>query len=99
MSDRPSVRDRALYEPGADRRAAGRRRRLGAAVRAGALRLRPRSIRGRMALLVTFIAVLLLAPAGVIGAMLARQAMTRAIWLEARQQAMLTAVRVRDGGT
>ncbi|MBC6471126.1 hypothetical protein HKK74_37395, partial [Actinomadura alba] len=50
-----------------------------------------------MTLWVMVIAVLLLAPAGVIGAMLARQALTNAIWLDARQQAVLTAAGVRAG--
>jgi signal transduction histidine kinase len=49
-----------------------------------------------MVLFVTAMAVLLLAPAGVIGSMVARQAFTKTIWLEAREQAVLTAAEVRD---
>jgi signal transduction histidine kinase len=62
-----------------------------------AIRMRPQAIRGRMALLVTVLAVLVLTPAGLLATMLARQEVTKAIWLEARQQAVLTAAAVRDG--
>jgi signal transduction histidine kinase len=66
-------------------------------MRMHALRIRPRSIRGRTALLATVMAVLLLAPTGLIAALMARQALTKAIWLEANQQAVLTAAAVREG--
>src|SRR4051812_6324454 len=62
-----------------------------------AIRIRPQAIRGRMALLATVLAVLILTPAGVLATMLARQEVTKAIWLEARQQAVITAAAVRDG--
>ncbi|MBC6461084.1 sensor histidine kinase [Actinomadura sp. HBU206391] len=98
MGDLQSVRKRPSAQPGADRPAVGLRCGLGAVMnRAGAVRWRPRSIRGRMVLLVTVMAVLLLAPAGVIAAMVARQELTKSIWLEARQQAVLTAASVRNG--
>ncbi|MBP2707841.1 HAMP domain-containing histidine kinase [Microbispora sp. RL4-1S] len=59
--------------------------------------VRPRSIRGRITALVTLVAVLLLLPMGLAEAELGHQALTDAIWLEDRQQAVLTAAAFRVG--
>ncbi|MBC6460119.1 hypothetical protein, partial [Actinomadura sp. HBU206391] len=97
MASTRRPRSRPPPDPRLGRPAAGLLGHLAAVVKGGVDRLRPRSIRGRMALLATVMAVLLLAPAGLIAAILARQALTKAIWLEAREQAVLTAASVRDG--
>ncbi|MEO3807737.1 HAMP domain-containing sensor histidine kinase [Sphaerisporangium sp. B11E5] len=55
------------------------------------LRWRPRSIRGRVTLLVSLLAILLLVPSGILAGIIARQSVTNAVWLDARQQASLTA--------
>ncbi|MBX6386137.1 MAG: HAMP domain-containing histidine kinase [Microbispora sp.] len=60
-------------------------------------RFRPQSIRGRVTVLVTGLAILLLIPAGILGAALARQAFSAAVWLNARQEASLTAAAWRMG--
>ncbi|GAA1296623.1 hypothetical protein Psi02_13060 [Planotetraspora silvatica] len=57
----------------------------------------PRTIRGRVTLLVTVVAAFLLVPAAVAGAVVARQAFARAAWLDARSQATLTAAEIRAG--
>jgi signal transduction histidine kinase len=57
----------------------------------------PRTIRGRVTLLVTVFATFLLVPAAVVGAVVARQAFARAAWLDARSQATLTAAEIRAG--
>ncbi|MGI5154522.1 HAMP domain-containing sensor histidine kinase [Microbispora sp. CA-102843] len=60
-------------------------------------RLRPHSIRGRITILVTALATLLLIPTGIVGSVLARQAFSTAVWLDARQEAALTAAGWRTG--
>ncbi|MBC6462581.1 hypothetical protein HKK72_32695, partial [Actinomadura sp. HBU206391] len=61
------------------------------------MRLRPRSIRSRVTVMVTLLAVLLLVPAGVVGSMVARHAIAGSEWREVRRQADLTAADVRAG--
>ncbi|MFC6084547.1 sensor histidine kinase [Sphaerisporangium aureirubrum] len=61
------------------------------------LRWRPRSIRGRVTLLVSLLAILLLVPSGLLAGMVARQSVANAVWLDARQQASLTAAADRLG--
>ncbi|GAA4558919.1 sensor histidine kinase [Planotetraspora kaengkrachanensis] len=58
---------------------------------------RPRTIRGRVTLLVTVLAAVLLVPAALVGATVARQAFARAAWLDARSQATLVAAEIRAG--
>ena len=58
-------------------------------------RFRPQSIRGRVTVLVTVIAILLLVPAAVAGSMVATAAISDAIWQHTRRQAALTAAEVR----
>ncbi|GAA4577627.1 hypothetical protein GCM10023193_81570 [Planotetraspora kaengkrachanensis] len=53
--------------------------------------LRPQSIRGRLTVLVTLLAILLLLPTGAAEGAVGRQALGDALWLEAREQANLTA--------
>ncbi len=60
-------------------------------------RFRPHSIRGRITVLVTALATLLLIPTGILGSVLARQAFATAVWLDARQEAALTAAAWRAG--
>ncbi|MEV4296892.1 sensor histidine kinase [Microbispora rosea] len=60
-------------------------------------RFRPDSIRGRITVLVTALATLLLIPTGILGSILARQAFSTAVWLDARQEAALTAAAWRTG--
>jgi signal transduction histidine kinase len=60
-------------------------------------RLRPRSIRGRITVLVTLLAVLLLAPTGLLIGSLARQTFKDTSWLDARHQSFTTAEAVRTG--
>ncbi|MEV4455332.1 HAMP domain-containing sensor histidine kinase [Microbispora sp. NPDC049633] len=60
-------------------------------------RFRPHSIRGRITVLVTALATLLLIPTGFLGSVLARQAFATAVWLDARQEAALTAAAWRSG--
>ncbi|TQS24128.1 hypothetical protein [Microbispora sp. KK1-11] len=60
-------------------------------------RFRPHSIRGRITVLITALATLLLIPTGILGSMLARQAFSTAVWLDARQEAALTAAAWRAG--
>lgn len=60
-------------------------------------RLRPQSIRGRITVLVTAFATMLLIPTGILGGLLARQAFATAVWLDARQEAALTAAAWRAG--
>jgi signal transduction histidine kinase len=62
-------------------------------------RARPRSIRGRITALVTLLALVLLIPTAAAEGAVGRQAIADAIWLEARQQADLTAAAVRAGAT
>ncbi|WP_432926301.1 sensor histidine kinase [Microbispora sp. CA-135349] len=59
--------------------------------------MRPHSIRGRITVLVTALATLLLIPTGILGSILARQAFSTAVWLDARQEAALTAAAWRTG--
>jgi signal transduction histidine kinase len=61
------------------------------------LRLRPRSIRGRVTALVGLLAMLLLVPSFVLAGVLAHQALTNSSWLEARQEATLAAASDRLG--
>jgi signal transduction histidine kinase len=61
------------------------------------IRVRPRSIRGRVTALVAFLAMLLLVPAGVVGATVTRRAIANAGWREALRQADVTASNVRAG--
>jgi len=70
-----------------------------ARVRRVLLYARPRSIRGRITALVTLLALALLVPTAVAEGAVGRQAIADAIWLEARQQADLTAAAVRAGTT
>ncbi|WP_405394639.1 ATP-binding protein [Microbispora hainanensis] len=60
-------------------------------------RLRPESIRGRITVLVTALAILLLIPTGILGSLLARQAFATSVSLDARQEAALTAAAWRTG--
>ncbi|GGO08529.1 hypothetical protein GCM10010116_17280 [Microbispora rosea subsp. aerata] len=60
-------------------------------------RLRPRSIRGRITVLVTALATVLLIPTGLLGGVLARRAFDTAVWLDAQQEAALTAAAWRSG--
>ncbi|MEU8273384.1 ATP-binding protein [Microbispora bryophytorum] len=60
-------------------------------------RFRPPSIRGRITVIVTAFATLLLIPTGILGSMVARQAFSTAVWLDARQEAALTAAAWRSG--
>src|SRR4051794_31303408 len=53
-------------------------------------RFRPQSIRGRVTVLVTVIAILLLVPAAVAGSMVASSAISDSIWQHTRRQAALT---------
>jgi signal transduction histidine kinase len=59
--------------------------------------LRPRSIRGRITALVALLAVLLLVPGGVLGAVVARHAIADQEWREARRQVAITAADIRAG--
>ncbi|ETK31007.1 sensor histidine kinase [Microbispora sp. ATCC PTA-5024] len=60
-------------------------------------RLGPRSIKGRLTVLVTLLAAILLAPTGLVGALTARQTFSSTLWLDARRQAVLTGAAVRAG--
>ncbi|GAA4565909.1 HAMP domain-containing sensor histidine kinase [Planotetraspora kaengkrachanensis] len=60
-------------------------------------RLRPRSIRGRLTVLVTFLALVLLVPTGLLAGSLARHAFKDTVWLDARQQSSSTAAALRAG--
>ncbi|MBP2707178.1 HAMP domain-containing histidine kinase [Microbispora sp. RL4-1S] len=64
---------------------------------APSVRLVPRSIRGRLTALVTVLAVTLLIPSGIVGALTARQAFANPMWQDARRQATLTAESIRAG--
>ncbi|GAA4576858.1 sensor histidine kinase [Planotetraspora kaengkrachanensis] len=75
------------------------RSRCAAHIRRALSRARPRSIRGRITALVTLLALLLLIPTAAAEGAVGRQAVADAIWLEARQQADLTAAAVRAGNT
>ncbi|WP_285778981.1 ATP-binding protein [Microtetraspora sp. NBRC 13810] len=57
--------------------------------------LGPASVRGRITMLVTFIAILLLVPAALAGGQVARTAVSNGIWSSGRRQATLTAEAVR----
>ncbi|GAA4597657.1 HAMP domain-containing sensor histidine kinase [Planotetraspora phitsanulokensis] len=60
-------------------------------------RLRPRSIRGRITVLVTILALVLLAPTGLLAGSLAQHAFRDTVWLDARHQSTATAEAVRAG--
>ncbi|GAA1289781.1 hypothetical protein Psi02_16630 [Planotetraspora silvatica] len=60
-------------------------------------RLRPRSIRGRITVLVSLLAVLLIGPTGLLIGSLTRQAFNDTVWLDARHQSSTTAEAVRTG--
>jgi signal transduction histidine kinase len=60
------------------------------------VRMRPRSLRGRITVLVTLSAMFLLVPAGFLGGAVARHVLTSAEWREARQQAFVTARTIRS---
>ncbi|MEZ0073404.1 sensor histidine kinase [Planotetraspora sp. GP83] len=60
-------------------------------------RLRPRSIRGRITVFVTVLAVALLIPMGLLSEMVVRQGAGDATWLDTREQATLTAAAARLG--
>ena len=66
-------------------------------IRLPRVRLRPRSIRGRITVLVAFLAALLLIPAAVIGSLEVRKTLSDAVWLDSQKQATLTAAAVRVG--
>jgi signal transduction histidine kinase len=68
-----------------------------ARIRSTIERLRPQTIRGRITWLVTLLAVLLVGPTGLVGALTARQAFSAGEWLDAREQATVTAAAVRSG--
>ncbi|MFC7640108.1 hypothetical protein ACFQX6_02975 [Streptosporangium lutulentum] len=61
------------------------------------VRLRPRSIRGRITVLVAFLAALLLIPTAVIGSLEVRKTLSDAVWLDSQKAATLTAAAVRVG--
>ncbi|WP_433498039.1 sensor histidine kinase [Sphaerimonospora sp. CA-214678] len=58
---------------------------------------RPRSLRGNITLLATLLATVLMVPAGVLGMIVTRQALTDEMWTDAREQASITAAAVRSG--
>jgi signal transduction histidine kinase len=62
-------------------------------------RWRPRlwSLQGRITLLVTLLASLVLIPAGVVAGLMARHALTSAAWQQVRQEAAIAAAAVRRG--
>ena len=60
-------------------------------------RLRPRSIRGRVTVLVAVLAALLLIPSGVLAGTVAHQSVANAEWLEARNEASIVAASQRLG--
>ncbi|GAA1516301.1 HAMP domain-containing sensor histidine kinase [Sphaerisporangium rubeum] len=51
----------------------------------------PRSIRGRITLLLGLLAVFLLVPSGILAGMIARQSVVQTVWRDAREQASVTA--------
>ncbi|MFC6084545.1 sensor histidine kinase [Sphaerisporangium aureirubrum] len=59
--------------------------------------VRPRSIRGRVTMLVAVLAMLLLVPSGLLAGMVARQQLADAGWLDARHAADLVAAADRTG--
>ncbi|MEW9528393.1 sensor histidine kinase [Microbispora sp. NPDC049125] len=59
--------------------------------------VRPRSIRGRLTVLVTLLALLLLLPAGLAEGQVGRQAVADALWREDREEAALLAATLRGG--